>query len=706
MGSAQALRHETLEQIEGGYTRIVKWSVLRKQLLAKLKLSPIAAIPHKSRAFRKILDLSFALNDNFISVNDATDDSQAPLHAMYELGRVLPRLIHAMATVSDSEPLLFAKIDLKDGYWRMVVPTDEEYNFAYVLPQLEGSTDTDFDIVIPSALQMGWKLSPPYFCAASETARDVTASLLQGEHGDLPPHDFEHRMLPPDIKASLQEITDWNIEGPLPPGAETSLYQLLEVYVDDFIGVIQSRDPTSIMRFSRAILHGIHSVFPPPSVTGHTGHDPISEKKLDAGDGIWESRKEILGWIFDGIMRTIELPSDKVDKITTAIKLARRNKWMPRKAFESLRGKLRHATLGMPEGRSLMGPFDRALAAANHRQRTVQIHRGSPLDTAMADFLTLLQQISSRPTHCKQLVPGTPGYLGYVDACKSGVGGAWLPGTNALHPVVWRFNWPAAVQEAVITDKNPNGTITINDLEMAGFVIQFLALEELVGPLTHQHIAVWCDNTSAVSWIRKMKSSKSAIGQRLARVLSLRMSIQEVSPLAALSIAGIRNKLADIASRSYTNLVPSACRTDVGFLTYFNSKFPLLQNTNWHLLDISKKILSLVCSELLNKQPPMASWKRLPKRKSSIGTIGSNSATTITWTHGFDTKQTPRKATHSLHSLNGSGKAMPDWASKYSVAQYHERFAPSGRNLKWTTNPTRSTNQTPMETTGDLSNNN
>ena len=57
--------------------QLAPWSILRKKLLAQLKLSPIAAIPHKSCAFQKILDLSFALTDNFLSINNASLDEQA-----------------------------------------------------------------------------------------------------------------------------------------------------------------------------------------------------------------------------------------------------------------------------------------------------------------------------------------------------------------------------------------------------------------------------------------------------------------------------------------------------------------------------------------------------------------------------------------------------------------------------------------------------
>jgi hypothetical protein len=84
-------------------------------------MSPIAAIPHKSRAYRMILDLSYALhtpdtNNSIPSVNFSTSPS-ALYHAMYKLGNVIPRLIQLMASAPPTHPLLFAKVDLKDGFW-------------------------------------------------------------------------------------------------------------------------------------------------------------------------------------------------------------------------------------------------------------------------------------------------------------------------------------------------------------------------------------------------------------------------------------------------------------------------------------------------------------------------------------------------------------------------------------------------------------
>jgi hypothetical protein len=69
---------------------------------------------------------------------------------------------------------------------------------------------------------------------------------------------------------------------------------------NNFIGLlVQSNEPQELLNFSRVILNSIHAVFPPTTITHHSGTNPISKKKLQGGDGLWEMQKEIPGWVFD-----------------------------------------------------------------------------------------------------------------------------------------------------------------------------------------------------------------------------------------------------------------------------------------------------------------------------------------------------------------------------------------------------------------------
>ncbi len=81
------------------------------------------------------------------------------------MGHELDRIIHAFAEADPDAKIFMAKFDIKDGFWRLNCAEGEEWNFAYVLPKREGEP---------------LKLVVPYFCAASEMARDV-AGWYAGE---------------------------------------------------------------------------------------------------------------------------------------------------------------------------------------------------------------------------------------------------------------------------------------------------------------------------------------------------------------------------------------------------------------------------------------------------------------------------------------------------------------------------------------------
>ena len=216
-------------------------------------------------------------------MNKATEHV-APAEAMDQIGTVLRRIIEALAAALLEEgPITFSKLDIKDGFWRMTSAEGEEWNFAYVLPSNPGEP---VQIVVPSALQTGWAESLPFFCAASETARDVAETYTSKRVGTLSAHPLEEGTMPPDLAFDerLPRVAD--MEG----NEKSTFLQMLEVYVDNCIQMAQTQDPTILRHCTRAVMHGIHSVFPPPEVSGHSGEDPISQKKLRDGEGLWEVR--------------------------------------------------------------------------------------------------------------------------------------------------------------------------------------------------------------------------------------------------------------------------------------------------------------------------------------------------------------------------------------------------------------------------------
>jgi len=120
---------------------------------------------------------------------------------------------------------------------------------------------------------MGWCESPPLFCTASETARDIAQDMIENSK-HLPVHKLEQYCIPKDLTLPLRS-----------PEEVKSLLQLLDVYMDDFLGLMQAPSLQQLKHFMRAVLHGIHKVFSLPGPMDDHNDEPISIKKLKQGNG-------------------------------------------------------------------------------------------------------------------------------------------------------------------------------------------------------------------------------------------------------------------------------------------------------------------------------------------------------------------------------------------------------------------------------------
>jgi hypothetical protein len=158
-------------------------------------------------------------------------------------------------------------------------------------------------LVILTLLQMGWFESPPYFCATTKTSRNIATEYVETKLQSLTPHKFEKFVIgAPDYEA-LPEVGDPQLG---------SAY-MVEVYVDDFMSLVIPVSREQLRHVANAIMHGIHDVFPPDEVDSN---DPISEKKLKRGKGIYNTRITLLGFDFDGKGKTMWLESAKREKTT------------------------------------------------------------------------------------------------------------------------------------------------------------------------------------------------------------------------------------------------------------------------------------------------------------------------------------------------------------------------------------------------------
>ncbi len=444
------------EKVQTKQAHLVEWDSIKDNPPKELKILPIAAIPHKSKDFCSILDLSFRLrlaNGKVrVLVNDTTE-KMAPVGAINQLGKCLSCIIHAFAEADGDAKVFMSKWDIKDGFSRMDCAKGEEWNFAYALPQEEGKPIT---LMVPTSLQMGWVKSPPYFFAAMETLHDISTEYIETAVNSLPYHKFEHHVVETPEYANFLETEQ----------EATGFLYMVEVYVNDFMSLVIKVSREQLRHIANAIMHGIQDISPPED---DNSNDPISEKKMKKGEGRYETRKTLLGFNFDGKAKTMWLKSTKCEKLLTVLKEwirtgKRGSQGIPFSKFESTIAKIRHAFTCILAGQGLLSPCNILLKL---HLTYVYLHQNPAVLEALEGCRTLFWESTTEPTHCRELVSGWPDYIGIVDASGHGVGGVVFGELSACTPVVFRWEWPNDIKQDIISLANPTGRLTNSNLEMA-----------------------------------------------------------------------------------------------------------------------------------------------------------------------------------------------------------------------------------------------
>ncbi len=118
----------------------------------------------------------------------------------------------------------------------------------------------------------------------------------------------------------------------------------------------------------------------------------------------------------------------------------------------------------------------------------------------------MIRLLGSWPTHIRELVVDMPQYVGYHKAATEGTGGVWFSLSYVMPLVVWWVAFPPDIAQDVISIDNPSGSITNSDLELAAKVFAVGVILGKAPVIRHQPIGTLCNNTPAVSWIKKMAS--------------------------------------------------------------------------------------------------------------------------------------------------------------------------------------------------------
>ncbi len=657
-------------QERAGFCKVFTWDDLKALKPRSLKISPVAVVPQAGRRGRIILDLSFPVYNNINGIRTAIQGSvndttviEAPSIPVKEIGKVLHRLLHFMKITRAGKWILFSKLDISDGFWRLVVTEDDSFNFAYVLPQQAGQP---IRIVVPSALQMGWVESPSYFCAVTECARDITQHLVDSDT-TLPSHPIETQMKIPHVPARARSDT--------PTSA-------LQVYVDDFCNAAtQSTNGDYLAKIRSASVHGILAIFPETTTTNHAaGKEPILESKLAKGDGNFDTKKLMIGFVFDGIKRTVQLSAEKARLYIREAHTMLRRKAIPLKSLQTTIGKLRHAAQILPATKGFFTPLNNVM-----KSPAKSIVLGEDARAAILDVCTLIHKLGRRPTHVNELIPDPPTHTAYHDAAAEGVGGVWFALEDKMQPVVWRLPFPQDIQDDVITETNPAGSITNSDLELAAEVMAIGIILENTPAIKHKTIGTLCDNSPTVGWIDRMASkSMFPTAGRLLRGLSYMLYNKQAGGVITIHVDGVSNVMADIASRPTKALslfAPThSSLSDDTFRSSFDTAFPLPNNQVWRLATVPEWLRDKVFTTLRGQRLGLQQWEN----PSGQNTGRRGKATAGSTTHQARANPQPTPPTCSSPLLLPCGKASTASDIKSRFSQSPKLSSPLPKSTFWT----------------------
>jgi hypothetical protein len=297
---------------------------------------------------------------------------------------------------------------------------------------------------------------------------------------------------------------------------------------------------------------------------------------------------------------------------------------------------------------------------------------------------TLLRESTRKPTRCRELTIGWPDYVGIVDASSHGVGGVVVGELSGCVPTVFRWQWPEDIcQPQLVLFENPEGTISNSDLEMAGLLLLWLVIEGISGPLAEKRIALFGDNSPSIGWVARLGSRCSRIGENLIQALALRLKLQRACPLTPIHIAGERNAIGDVPSRSFGSNPAWRCDTDNDLLTLFNSLFTLPDQSSWTVYRLNCELVMRVISVLRMTPFTLDDWRRLPTRGRCVGEIGAPMSKTWEWIRTYNKSHTPSESDASQDSQPEDEQVIMDRDDKSKVARSLVLSWPLARRSLW-----------------------
>lgn len=452
----------------------------------------------------------------------------------------------------------------------------------------------------------------------------------------------------------------------------TKPLRFTDIYMDDFMQATQG-PPAARLAQLRRLLHAIDSVFRPVDDADPSSRTPVpSMKKFLAGDAYLSIRKVILGWLLNTLAQTLTLPPHRLERLQHIFDTLRDKDRVSVKMWHKFLGELRSMALGIPGSRGLFSLLQEGLRHTDrHRIRITPEMRDQ-----LSDFEHLAHTLKDRPTHLSEIVPDHPVALGPHDASGLGMGGAWLPATTNTNipPLVWRAPFPQWVRDDLVSFKNPHGTITNSDLELAGLLVHQDVLAQTVN-VAGRTLAPLGDNTPTTAWSHKKSTTTTGPPAYLLRLNSIHQRHFRYNSYASY-LPGSANGMADDPSRLWH-------LSDSHLLTHFESSYP--QALPWQLATPRPEMISSVLLALSKRRADLQSLLNSPPTKMACGGNGKPSFPLLMESTPTSTPSNPTSTyLFSKFSPTKSATATPSPAASLSqLNEYRATYGPSPRRSVW-----------------------
>ena len=120
---------------------------------------------------------------------------------------------------------------------------------------------------------------------------------------------------------------------------------------------------------------------------------------------------------------------------------------------------------------------------------------------------------------------------------------------------MWRIEWPGEIRSLLVTDKNPGGTITNSNVELAGGLIHLEAIVFTFNVRKRTHLSKG-EDLSTTFWEPKGSTTTNSASAHLLRLFGVHQQFRRYVPCSDY-LAGALNHVNNALSRDFHLSLPA-----------------------------------------------------------------------------------------------------------------------------------------------------